>query len=313
MMNGPSKEAAEKRVSWPGVSVEAFQQFVQFAFAGTYAHMDSSLEQKEGRARVYGQVPTEQGSKHLAPAALECRRPSRVEENSNINDDPDKDSSLGPPQAKASEMKSIDSLPCSLASFCERWGNGVDSGSWDDEWFYHPESLAPKICGTAHYMQYELKKDAAEEFFRLFSNESGNSMYRWLEARRCRARESSLSALTNDAEVYILADKYGVSALCNLSLRRIRSLLWSYVLCEESMGDLVQFVRLIYGGTARGNRARKLISMYFGCFAELVSSSQKLDAALNDIDDFGSDILRACTSRMKRQQRRRRAVTRRCG
>ncbi|KAF4994709.1 hypothetical protein FDECE_13043 [Fusarium decemcellulare] len=283
MVNGPFKEGIQKRVSWPDVSVETFQRFVQFAYGGTYSDEDIGIKHIHGRISTQGQSPTEQEPWHPSPRASthqnKRRRLFNKEENSNIIDE--------------QREKSVDSLPCSLMDFCKRWVKIQDDDPWN---FAAPRPITYR---STRYIQYEIKYEVTMRFCRFFSEDEGSSVDEMQARNRHQAKEPSHSALSNNAEVYILADKYGVLELCDMSLHRIHSHLQDYVVCEESMADLVHLVRLLYGGTTRGNRARRLISMYFGCFVELVIDTSELDAAVDDVADFGFDILKACTTRLK--------------
>lgn len=121
---------------------------------------------------------------------------------------------------------------------------------------------------------------------------------RWRPRPNVDMWESYRSVFLSHANLYVLADKYGVEDLRALTLRRLHHALIDFTIFPERIPDLVAIVYTIYDNTVEDDVARNMIVAFFSCIGEDVKACEEFRAALRCQGDFADDLFQKITSRL---------------
>lgn len=121
---------------------------------------------------------------------------------------------------------------------------------------------------------------------------------RWRPRPNVDMWESYRSVFLSHANLYVLADKYGVEDLRALTLRRLHHALMEFTIFPERIPDLVAIVHTIYDNTVEDDVARNMIVAFFSCIGEDVKTCEEFRAALRCQGDFADDLFQKITNRL---------------
>ena len=117
------------------------------------------------------------------------------------------------------------------------------------------------------------------------------------------AREDDGRIFLCHAQVYVLAEKYEVEALKQLSLSKLRHALITFKQSEErSVDDVVTLLRYVYENTvdlaSSEEKLRALVVHYTACVVEELTPNLQFQALLESEGALGRDLLKRLTSRL---------------
>lgn len=120
----------------------------------------------------------------------------------------------------------------------------------------------------------------------------------WVPRPNSHADEPFLPVLLSHADLYVLADRYGVDALRRLSLHRLLRTLLVFTVYPSRVADLVSLTEGLYARTAEGDTARAAMAHFWSCFVEHVGEMDCFVDLLRREADFSVDLVRATILRL---------------
>ncbi|TLS20763.1 uncharacterized protein PpBr36_11026 [Pyricularia pennisetigena] len=97
--------------------------------------------------------------------------------------------------------------------------------------------------------------------------------------------------------VYVLADRYDITRLMNVSFNKLHHALVEYDLSEQKLNDIVELLRFCYA-EAVPEKLRQLVVHYASCNAESLWKSEEFQELLEDYGNLGKALVRSLLLRL---------------
>lgn len=132
------------------------------------------------------------------------------------------------------------------------------------------------------------------------TNHRGQSMSATtgLEQRMNEWRKSQLPVLLSHLKLYILADKYRVKDLGDLSLKRLHDCLLAYEVTRARLPDIIELTHMVFDNTVENDAARTMMVNFWLCFSEFVSSGPAFKDLIKKQGDFAASLLTSMATRI---------------
>ncbi|KAL7943700.1 hypothetical protein V8C42DRAFT_328213 [Trichoderma barbatum] len=100
------------------------------------------------------------------------------------------------------------------------------------------------------------------------------------------------------ARLYVLADKYDIPELRQLSVHKLYATLKEFVLYPERMGDIIGLVKYAFRNTVGSDKLRTLMVEYCACIVEVLCESEDFEDLINDAPDFAYELIKQMGNRL---------------
>lgn len=100
------------------------------------------------------------------------------------------------------------------------------------------------------------------------------------------------------ANLYILADKYDITALGALSMHKLYTTLKTFKLYPSRMHDILSLVALVFDNTRTEDKLRAMLVHYCTCIVENLAKCETFQPTLQDFPEFMSALMAKMTERL---------------
>ncbi|KAL7792872.1 hypothetical protein V8C43DRAFT_282647 [Trichoderma afarasin] len=101
------------------------------------------------------------------------------------------------------------------------------------------------------------------------------------------------------ARLYVLADKYDIKELRNLSAHKIWATLKEFTLYPERMGDLVGLVRYSFQNTLEKDKLRTLLKDFCACTIEDLCKGEGFQDLICETPEFACELIKEMSTRLE--------------
>ena len=253
LLNGPMEEAQSGVVKWKDVDKSTFVLFAEFAYAGDYTLGSESLAKD---LRGLAESPSD-GSKETRPDEMTFQPVNTEEE------------PKGPSDIDQAFEQSYD--------------------GWCGTTF-----TSKKKKGARKWAKEEL--DGPTVTKGKFSNLNFPFPPNLIQRHKTRPNASPTEdygpVLLGHARLYVLADKYDIPTLKDLSLHRLYETLRTFTLYEDRYDDVLGLVRYVYDNTSGcDDRLRDLVLRYLASEAKPFMKNEKCRDLVEERGELGRDLL----------------------
>ncbi|KAK1972430.1 hypothetical protein LY78DRAFT_733810 [Colletotrichum sublineola] len=247
----------EKIVTWGDVETSTFVNLMEYAYSGDYNVPQLTKKGNTRQAAAQG-TAAGPGMVKKEPESEHASSPARV--------------NTGQQQKNTDEDEETISLHAWMLDVSE---NGASS---------EKSSAQYKFC-LQHFSPDTTASDGV-------INESSFATEAWLKDMQQQDCTGYQAVFDAHMGLYILADKYGITDLKDLCLRRIRLTL-IYATGTDAMADaFFHTIRIVYGKTPPGDSLRSLLVKYFITDMEwMMREENGIASLLRSVPDFAADLL----------------------
>ncbi|KAI7776480.1 hypothetical protein LA080_005309 [Diaporthe eres] len=100
------------------------------------------------------------------------------------------------------------------------------------------------------------------------------------------------------AKLYVVADKYDIPALKQLSLHRLHATLKEFTLYPSRMNDIATLAKYVFENTVPEDKIRDMITMYYACIVEDARKQDGLKSLIDEIPNFAFDLIDKMSDRL---------------
>ncbi|KAK7927857.1 hypothetical protein PG985_004855 [Apiospora marii] len=98
--------------------------------------------------------------------------------------------------------------------------------------------------------------------------------------------------------LYILADKYDITKLGQLSMHKLHSTLKAFMLYPSRMGDILSLVELVFNNTLAEDELRTMLVLYCTCIVENLAKCEEFQLLLQGCPEFTSALVAKMIERL---------------
>lgn len=211
-MNGPMREATERRVDWPDVDEDTFARLCEFAYLGDYT------------VPMPPPLPEE-------PSDDEDWEPSQDTGEDNDTVHSTEEDIINPAQ----ELLDI-------AADCA----GLREGGFD---LFRKDMGFPQTAPLEKPSLFETLSQGHDALKYKAQPAVHSAVHSAVLPRALESCEDFTPVLLGQARLYALGDKYGMDSLCQLVVSKTYDMLKEFFLDEEGLSGLIEFVQFVYLNT----------------------------------------------------------------
>ncbi|KAK7957986.1 hypothetical protein PG988_012834 [Apiospora saccharicola] len=100
------------------------------------------------------------------------------------------------------------------------------------------------------------------------------------------------------ASLYIIADKYDITPLSELSMHKLYATLKAFKLYSSRVSNILSLAELVFENTCDGDKMRTMIVHYCACIVEDLTKCEKFHLTLQAYPDFSSALITKMTERL---------------
>ena len=318
MINGQMKEAVEGYVVWDDVQEDIFMRFAQFIYTGSYVKFSpvvvtDSLPDIPDPTAKSGDKSSEE---------LVAKKP-RVEEVAEVTslfdfttvaagdvlenfdfdsflavpDEKDKSNSMKLPYSLAGYKTSTTSWlsnPCQWAN-CKHQMQSRPTGSSSKR---KMDQIPGGCPGHPEITPIKKKRELIQSFMirghGFHPEQETSSLWPDLPS----STPSFEPVFLGHARLWVFADRYAIIPLMELASARLVHVLANWTMFSSAfIADFGGVARYVYGNTMTGSKLRLVLAHFAACVVEDVQLLEGWPLLLNDVPDFGVDLVNQMTQR----------------
>jgi hypothetical protein len=100
------------------------------------------------------------------------------------------------------------------------------------------------------------------------------------------------------AKLYVMADKYDIPSLKQLSLHRLHATLKEFNLYPSRMNDIATLTKYVFENTVPEDSIRSMITLYYACIVEDAHKQDGLKSLIEEIPDFALGLISKMIDRL---------------
>lgn len=241
LINGEMIEAKTRHVVWADVDMDTFIRLCEFAYFRDYTPPTFRLID----GHVADTIPTKVEKVGKKSSTMKEKKKSKVAEDIPL-EVPEEVAAVDELEPVPDCPMEVESVPCT-----------PPEGFYDDSVMPYKE----RSVWTGQL------RDAFKESFVVPSLQDDGLDRTFTPPQNTGPEEDFAPVLLEQAQLYVLGDKYGIDSLCQLVLSKLHQTLRSFKLYETGVGGIVELVRFVYENTPpnygkRLDGLRNLVTRY---------------------------------------------------
>lgn len=276
LLNGGMKESKERCVCWEDIDEKTFLRFGEWAYTGDYKPEEPEILLDASQIAI-----SKKDAKNATPSKSEPV----------VNCLATFPAVVTPPFVHCSQtvISTTTTVRCStcrtnFVTFC----------------------CNPSYCGTCQFYTCpqcrgvkvaSKKKTMIEKFNSNSAYESPTTPF--TPRKNTESCEDYSEVFLSHARLYVLADKYDIKELRDLSAHKIWATLKEFTLYPERMGDLVGLVRYSFQNTLEKDKLRTLLKDFCACTIEDLCKGEGFQDLICETPEFACELIMEMSTRLE--------------
>ncbi|KAF3067707.1 hypothetical protein CFAM422_008511 [Trichoderma lentiforme] len=273
LLNGGMKESKERCVCWEDIDEKTFLRFGEWAYTGDYKPEEPEVLLDASQIAI-----SNKDSKNATPSKTEPVVNCLATFGSTI---------VTPPFAHCG--RSATSSTTRTCGTCRTNFVTVYCPYCCTNQF----STCPQCRGVSLAPK---KKTMIEKFNTNSAYESPTTPF--TPRKNTESCEDYSEVFLSHARLYVLADKYDIKELRDLSAHKVWATLKEFTLYPERMGDLVGLVRYSFQNTLEKDKLRALLKDFCACTIEDLCNGQGFQDLICETPEFACELIMEMSTRL---------------
>ncbi|KAL7956806.1 hypothetical protein V8C34DRAFT_287529 [Trichoderma compactum] len=275
LLNGGMKESKEHRVCWEDIDEKTFLRFGEWAYTGDY-----KPEEPEILLDASQIASSKQGPGNATPSRPEPVANCLATFNTTIGT---------PPFIHCGQNAT--STVCANCSTCRT--------------SFTTLRCRPSYCNAHQFHVCEKCRDGSIHKKKIMIEKfNSNSVYEspttlFTPRKNTENCEDYSGVFLSHARLYVLADKYDIKELRDLSAHKIWVTLKEFTLYPERMGDVVGLVRYAFQNTLAKDKLRALLKDFCACTVEHLCKGQGFEDLICETPEFACELIKEMSTRLE--------------
>ncbi|KAM6476457.1 hypothetical protein HDV62DRAFT_375185 [Trichoderma sp. SZMC 28011] len=153
-------------------------------------------------------------------------------------------------------------------------------------------------CQSCRKIPEQEKRQAMIEKF------NNNSAYEspttpFMPRKNTESCEDYSGVFLSHAQLYVLADKYDIKELRDLSAHKLWVTLKEFSLYPERMGDIIALVKYSFANTIAGDKLRTLLTDFCACTVEDLCQGEGFQDLICETPEFACELIKEMSKRLE--------------
>ncbi|KAL6693357.1 hypothetical protein J3F84DRAFT_380617 [Trichoderma pleuroticola] len=274
LVNGGMKESKEHCVCWEDIDETTFLRFGEWAYTGDYKPEEPEIlldasqiaMSKKGIKRINASKP-----ETVATSLASFKEP---------------DETWGHCTSAGTYTRNVTCQSCRNVYFSTLSCSNCSANQY---------SLCPQC--RAGSIKLKKKQSMIEKFNKNSTYASPTTAF--TPRKNTESCEDYSGVFLSHARLYVLADKYDIKQLRDLSAHKVWATLKEFTLYPERMGDVVGLVRYAFQNTLEKDKLRALLKDFCACIVEDLCKGQGFQDLICETPEFACELIKEMSTRLE--------------
>ncbi|KAL6824622.1 hypothetical protein J3E69DRAFT_337140 [Trichoderma sp. SZMC 28015] len=274
LLNGGMKESKEHCVCWEDIDEKTFLRFGEWAYTGDYKPEEPEVLLDASQFGIF-----QKDAKNATPS-----EPEPV-----VNCLATFNSTAAPPFLHCGQ--NVTSKATITCTTCR-------SG-------FVTYRCRPSYCGTYQfYACHKCRGNSMQKRLAMIEKFNNNSAYEspttpFTPRKNTESCENYSGVFLSHAQLYVLADKYDIKELRDLSAHKLWATLKEFALYLERMGDIIGLVKYSFANTIAGDKLRTLLTDFSACTVEDLCQGEGFQDLIYEAPEFACELIKEMSKRLE--------------